>query len=196
MGLPKKGKYKPIAPGTKRNHLVFIEELPEQNKPGIYMVRCLCDCGQETITRKGAFLQGTTKSCGCAQKVAAAKSCVKKRIGFGESNMKAVFKHYARGAVTRKLKFDLTLDQFKYLTQQPCSYCGSLPAQVYATKSHYGEFVYNGIDRINNDYGYIRGNVCPCCGVCNKAKGRLTRKEFLEMAFKIATHRQAVVNTG
>ena len=193
MGLPKKGRYKLIPIGTKRNRLTFIEELPDQPKPGVYFVRCKCECGGETITRKGAFLQGTTKSCGCAQKDAVLATNVKKRIGFGESNMKMTFLNYVRGAQSRGLKFELTVDQFKFLTQQPCSYCGSKPSQVCAARNHYGEFIYNGIDRVNNDYGYVRGNVCPCCGVCNKAKGRLSRKEFLEMAFRISAHQQAVV---
>jgi len=30
--------------------------------------------------------------------------------------------------------------------------------------------VYNGIDRLDNDLGYVPGNVVSACGRCNKAK--------------------------
>lgn len=39
-------------------------------------------------------------------------------------------------------------------------------------------FIYQGIDRVDSDKGYVTGNVLPCCRICNCAKGTLTKTEF------------------
>lgn len=39
----------------------------------------------------------------------------------------------------------------------------------------------NGIDRVDNDKGYVPGNVSPCCWVCNIAKGTMSLDEWAEM---------------
>ena len=61
------------------------------------------------------------------------------------------------GAVTRNLKFTISADQFREITKQNCYYCGQNPSTIQTGKTHYGEYVYNGIDRIDNNIGY---NVC------------------------------------
>lgn len=43
----------------KFNMLTILEKLPNRQ------VRCLCDCGKETITRLDRVKSGKTKSCGC-----------------------------------------------------------------------------------------------------------------------------------
>jgi hypothetical protein len=62
-------------------------------------------------------------------------------------------------AKTRNLEFKLSLDECKKLFILPCVYCGI-------------EFdkVLHGLDRSDNTIGYIRGNVVPCCMVCNFIK--------------------------
>lgn len=44
---------------------------------------------------------------------------------------------------------------------------------------------YQGIDRINNNLGYIEGNVIPCCSFCNYAKHIHTQEYFLSKISKI-----------
>lgn len=41
-------------------------------------------------------------------------------------------------------------------------------------------FIYQGIDRLDNQKGYEIENCIPCCYVCNKAKGNRNQKEFIE----------------
>lgn len=38
------------------------------NKTGHSLYQCRCDCGKEKIIKAGALVQGTTKSCGCANR--------------------------------------------------------------------------------------------------------------------------------
>jgi len=42
-----------------------------------------------------------------------------------------------------------------------------------------------GIDRMNNEVGYIITNVVPCCKICNWCKSNLTIQEFREWINKV-----------
>ena len=46
----------------------------------------------------------------------------------------------------------------------------------------------NGIDRVNNNIGYILNNCVACCKYCNIAKGVRTITEFLEHVQSIVIH--------
>ena len=59
---------------------------------------------------------------------------------------------------------------------QECHYCGE-PAKVEKP---------NGIDRKDNDQGYIHGNVLPSCSTCNYAKGTNGYFAFLRKCREIA----------
>jgi hypothetical protein len=76
-------------------------------------------------------------------------------------------------AKERHISFNLTPEQFKNLWQAPCYYCGS-------------EIKTIGIDRINNNEGYILNNVVSCCKICNFMKGKLSKKVFIINCKKIA----------
>jgi hypothetical protein len=73
---------------------------------------------------------------------------------------------------------NLTKEEFYYLIQQPCFYCGE--SKVNNRKG----FRYNGLDRIKslNDDGtkanHNKDNVVPCCKWCNYAKLDYTLEEF------------------
>ncbi len=89
-----------------------------------------------------------------------------------------MYNTYVRGAKNRGLSFELTKDEFNAIITQRCFYCGSKPEQILYKQGMQSKFLYNGIDRINNDIGYEIGNVIPCCRFCNMAKGRHTFSEF------------------
>lgn len=57
--------------GQKYGILTVIEKSEKRVTPkgrNVYMWRCLCDCGNETIVSTSALRNGQTKSCGCLQK--------------------------------------------------------------------------------------------------------------------------------
>lgn len=94
------------------------------------------------------------------------------------------YKHTSKGRYTkyksdakrRKLTFGLTLAEFTMFTGMPCFYCGANDEP-------------SGLDRIENDCGYQRDNVVPCCYKCNMMRGSLTQAEF----FTQVTHIYEVV---
>lgn len=78
--------------------------------------------------------------------------------------------------------FEIDIEDFKVISQQPCYYCGSEPNNILTYKSNAGTFVrtfvYGGMDRKDNDIGYVKTNVVPCCIICNRAKNSMNFDEF------------------
>ena len=74
------------------------------------------------------------------------------------------------------------------LSQQRCFYCGAPPSTVKrGGYGRYGDFVYNGVDRVVNEEGYSEANCVPCCAPCNKAKYTRTAAEFVTWALRLKT---------
>ena len=101
--------------------------------------------------------------------------------------MRCVLTGYKNSAAERGYGFLLTENQFQNLATSACHYCGGLPSNV--EKRPHGEtFIYNGIDRVNNEVGYIDGNCVPCCWTCNRLKRDLSREKFLSAVSSIYKH--------
>lgn len=84
-------------------------------------------------------------------------------------NKHVAWNHYIKGAKRRGLDFTLLKIHFESLLIQPCFYCGHDVANQI-----------NGIDRVDNQKGYIEENVVPCCETCNVLKGSQHPQEFID----------------
>jgi hypothetical protein len=84
------------------------------------------------------------------------------------------------------LVFELSLEEFLTLTKQNCYYCGAPPGNIQKSDHNNGDFVYNGIDRTDNDLGYTTDNCLPCCKPCNYMKSYMGFEAFIKQAIKIA----------
>ena len=62
------------------------------------------------------------------------------------------------------------------LIYKPCFYCDKSGVNF---NSRVG-VPYNGLDRVDNDIGYIFSNVVTCCIKCNTAKLDYAQKDFIE----------------
>lgn len=142
---------------------------------------CKCSCGNETIVYGSSLRSGKTKSCGCIPRW--------NKLPEGEASFNNLYKVYLLSAAKRNLEFALTKEQVRKLTKENCHYCGSKPLGLHkATHRINGNYIYNGIDRIDNNKGYTIDNVVACCQDCNYAKGTKTRKEFLAWARRVVKH--------
>lgn len=111
------------------------------------------------------------------------------RKSFGESTTNILYSHYKRRGIKNYEHFDIDIEYFKILIKDNCFYCGSEPLGEYkGNKTSYGATKYNGLDRINNNLGYIKSNVVTCCKICNAAKGELSYENFLLWINKIYRH--------
>lgn len=113
-----------------------------------------------------------------------------KQLPYGEAAFNDLFARYKGKAEKRLLSFELTKEQFKQLTTQECRYCGRQPHRIHTVNKRVGEYVYNGIDRVDNDIGYVESNSYPCCYDCNRMKHNMGEKEFLEHIERIHAWQQ------
>lgn len=151
----------------KRFGKLEVKERAGSDKWGTATWLCQCDCGGTKVVRGGSLRSGKVKSCGCLYK-----------LPEGVAMMRFVLRGYREKAKRRRLVFNLTEEEFMKLTSQFCYYCGVKPKQTLSNKAYNGNFIYNGLDRVDNDKGYTLENVVPCCGICNRAKKNLTQEEF------------------
>lgn len=162
--------------------VVKIVENVKQNKEdrwGHSMLLCKCDCGEEKLVDADKIPQ----SCGCPidpnyAKITSAKNIWRK--GYSDGN--------------------ITFEQFLELSQHNCYYCNICPsnnsnsfrnrkdASQYAIDN--GDFIYNGLDRINQTLPHNLDNVSPCCWPCNELKGKKSQQEFIEWIEKIYNNLQ------
>jgi len=77
---------------------------------------------------------------------------------------------------TRKLPFEITQQQWDWLTRSPCYLCGYQDAHGI------------GLDRVDNTIRkYTLENCRPCCGSCNSMKGEIPLQEFLDHCLLISS---------
>jgi len=128
---------------------------------------------------------GRTRSCGCVRKETASLAGLKKRLPFGVAGRNDVLSMYKAGAFQREYTWGISDEQFDSLVTSPCHYCGALPSNVKRKRTFHGDFVYSGIDRVDNTVGYLSNNVVPCCTLCNRMKSTMECDVFLNHIEKI-----------
>ena len=75
------------------------------------------------------------------------------------------YKPYRERATARFPDNELiTESRFNKLSSQDFFYCGKAAP--------------NGIDRLNNEIGYLESNCVACCKHCNYVKGNLSNEDF------------------
>lgn len=144
---------------------------------------CRCDCGNEVTVLGSSLRSGNTLSCGCWHRE---KMLIAVALPFGIAGRNSAIANMKSNARRRDIEWRLTDDEVISLMTRECHYCGSGPAHT--SKGRNGDFKYNGIDRVDNDKGYVEGNVVSCCITCNNAKRTLTVTEFLAWVERVHQH--------
>jgi hypothetical protein len=187
----------PIEIGKRFNRLTIVADAGSKrvgkNGESKRMVKAKCDCGVTCLKQFGLVRRGVVKSCGCLQREWVSKHALSRRKPLGESSFHAFYKGYYYGAKKRKLEFSLTKEQFSYLVQQKCVYCGVDPMDVFQPQARYGGYIHNGIDRVDNSKGYTLDNSVTACRTCNLAKGTMTSREFEAWINRLVAYRQQQV---
>lgn len=181
--------------GQKFNRLLVIAEAEPQGKKKQSAWLCLCNCGIEKIIKSEELKSGGTKSCGCLKKEKNSENGIK----MGNSN---ILYHpsetTARRVWRNRYKDGISFEDFYKKSQENCYYCGSEPnniqnnakddkkASLYAKEN--GNFIYNGLDRIDSSKDHSINNVLPCCKWCNYAKRERSQEEFLNWVIKLYNH--------
>jgi 5-methylcytosine-specific restriction endonuclease McrA len=134
-----------------------------------------CDCGKEKVLLGSGVKSGNTKSCGCLS----TESKKSKRLPDNKGIIYQIVLGYKRHSLNREHEWNLSLNDVRMLISMPCHYCGIVNSNKKTTKNFKEGFLYNGIDRVDNKKGYNISNCVPCCKQCNRAKGTLSKSEFI-----------------
>ena len=167
--------------GMLFGYLTVLERVDNGKCRG-YKWKCVCACGEIRNIREYLLIKGLIRSCGCKR-----HDGTKRKLPPGEAAFNHLYKFFEIRTPKRNLVWALDKQTVRKLTSSNCHYCGAPPSHI--KKAAGGNYVYNGIDRVNNKLGYIPGNVVTCCGVCNKMKEKLGYGEFLKLIEIIYNHR-------
>lgn len=144
-----------------------------------YYWNCICDCGIEKKIRGTHLTHGKIISCGCSKRE---RRCVLTKQTEGILGLYTpIYRYYWHSAKRRGLEFNLPLEFFLQQIQARCFYCGDNPNN----KCKQTNVFYSGLDRINNNKGYILDNIVPCCITCNIMKRNMDQIQFLSQVKKI-----------
>lgn len=160
--------------------------------------RCRCSCGRKDFVTKGLALRsGNVWHCGCLRHELLSEAKLgntNRRLYHQEAlaGFEALYKGHQRRAERYNRAFELTREDFSFLTKMNCFYCGDEPFQVKELKHRegQGDYVYNGLDRLDSSKGYTLDNVVPCCGICNRMKRNYRLVPFLWHISKIHNYRR------
>lgn len=167
----KKNKYV----GMKFGSLTIIKQYNDISSCGSKVIKIdyKCDCGYI----------GINKRIGSVKRQKICLSCKRKNkfkiLLNGETAFNTLFSNYKKSTKLRGYLFDLTEEEFRKFTKQRCFYCGREPDKVMKTNRCNGEYLYNGIDRMDNTKGYSLENSVPCCKFCNLTKNDTPFIEFI-----------------
>jgi len=171
--------------------LVLNQTEPKRYKTGNHSRwLCLCDCGNTPTIFGNSLRRADTKSCGCLK-------IETNQRNPGQSGLSDVYSNYKKNARIRNLEFSITKLEFSEISKKNCYYCGGQPSNTNIV--HYDrpkqsqdheKYIYNGLDRIDNNLGYILSNIVPCCKKCNFMKWNLNSDEFITHIRKISYHNE------
>lgn len=161
-----------------------VIELSDKVKNKIRLWKCICSCGNDMYVNSYHLNTGRVNSCGCGR-----------YKDPGVANMRNMFIMYKHSAEKRKHFFNISLEEFSFITKQNCYYCGSKPKPMGLLRLN-GLYVMNGIDRVDNNTGYVLDNCVPCCKDCNYAKRDMTAKEFIDFISRIYEYQRSKLDAN
>ena len=82
---------------------------------------------------------------------------------------------------TRELNWEINEDMYYKHNKMNCFYCGIEPRTIHKYGKH--RYIYNGVDRFNNNEGYIERNCVTACKDCNQGKSNKLAEDFISHIF-------------
>lgn len=168
-----------------RLKVIELVEKPLNIKGRSSYWKCQCECGSHVVVKSNSLIGNNTKSCGCFQKEIIRNAVI---LPQGIASLNKLYSTYENNAKKRNLVFNISIKDFKNTSSQKCFYCNVEPYQIMKNKNLNGDYVYNGIDRVDNSKGYTLDNIVPCCGLCNRAKSSMKKEEFLSWIERVYKH--------
>jgi hypothetical protein len=173
--------------GQRFGRLVALRIVSKDERTRRWIWEFKCDCG-ELYQKVGSYVTtGHSISCGCYAKDVCKNTLNPKANmkAYGESARRVVYLGYKHNAKKRGIVFEMLFEDFARMSLSPCVYCGEPPSKKYGQPDLNGPCYYSGIDRVDNNKGYIKGNCVSCCHTCNMAKRGMSVSTFIEWAGRV-----------
>ena len=170
--------------GVRFGGLVVLSQQyrPEGNNRRVWC-ECRCDCGRLANVNSNKLKSGRTRSCGCLKDDHPPPK--PPQFPFGVAAKHRVLNEYRSRSRLSGREFSLSDEQVFALFESNCHYCNTPPSNVQKSTKGRGDYVYNGIDRINNLLGYTPENSVSCCRECNLRKRDTGIEDFLEWVRRV-----------
>jgi hypothetical protein len=176
--------------GHRYNKLVVISYnshmLNSDGTLGHVRWNCKCDCGNLTVVAGKNLRNNSVKSCGCGRRLRGAKN--HKWQGHEEISL-TLFNHIKTMARDRGIEFNLNIEYLwtLFLDQNRSCALTGWPIQ-FSPFSEQDKIRTASLDRINNNIGYVIGNVRWLHKRCNMFKHIMTDKELFELSLAIVNN--------
>ena len=159
--------------GKSINDLKFIK-LIGKNKHNCWLYKIECKCGIIFTSEGNDILSNKIKSCGCKFNANLKKKTEE------EIKVNSLLSAYRASAKSRNIEFKLKAEDIKLLCFNKCFYCNEGYSNRRYLKPYKFHILYNGIDRVDNNVGYIIDNCRTSCYNCNQAKHQMIESSFYE----------------
>jgi hypothetical protein len=171
--------------GTIFNYWEFLGE-DSIGECGKILLLCNCKCGTTKFVDYYSLKHNISKSCGCHQ--------IERQkefhwTGYGDISG-SYWSSLQHGAESRNIEFNITIEYAWSIYELQNGFCkvSNLPI-IFLTggekKKKTGEYFMASLDRINNDLGYIEGNVQWVAKEINYLKGKLSMDRLLFFCLQI-----------
>ncbi len=169
-------------------HLTVIAQTDQRRHESVVWL-CRCTCGKQKLIAASSLARNISTSCGCQPD----QKNRRRANGTGATNKSITLNYFnitKRGAINRGYEFSISLQEFGSIITRPCYYCGKKDNQLRMNSHKSCTYILKacGIDRVNNQQGYIFANCVSSCFTCNKMKSTLGVKEFLDHIRRISNH--------
>lgn len=144
--------------------------------------KCECECGKICFRSTAEFNRNRTKSCGCDYRNKP------RRFAENISIKRRIINSYQSSARQRDISFNLSEKEFINLIEKDCYYCNQKPSSQFKGYKFKNEYLFNGIDRVDNSKGYTIENCVTCCKICNNSKKDLPLQIWKDWIKRIHSH--------
>jgi len=176
-----------ICIGDRFGHLVVISEenhKPTRSKHWL----CRCDCGKDVIRTSKYLNTYSNGSCGCSHNPTGMNSPAFK--GCGELYA-SIFNRIKRGAATRNLIFQVTIEQLWKLFKDQDAKCAlsGIPISFGKySRTTVGEPCTASLDRKSSQQGYVLSNIQWVHKDVNIMKNKYSQERFLDLCQAICEY--------
>ena len=174
MARPRESRLPEVGDSSLNRTVTGVEEYRDEGGRVRRRIHVICDCGVAYQLAESVYLRGGGGRCRICELRRSRKPVTYR------GSMR-VIQSYKEAARVRGIEYLLSKDQAFDMIVKPCVYCLSEGSNSRVVYTNDGDemFPYNGIDRVENDKGYLVDNVVPCCKRCNLAKRDASIDEWM-----------------